>query len=160
MPNLHPLVVHFPIALLIVGFLFDVFGLLLRKDWAKRAGLVLIVLGSVGALTAMLSGSAAEEAVEAALSETGEEMLEAHESIGQWAAYAWLAIAALRLLIATPWLKKVQNAAWGMYLLGAVAGLAMITLTAYRGGELVYTYGGGVQLNAPGIILNEDPDDD
>ena len=88
-------------------------------------------------------------------------MLEAHESIGQWAAYAWLAIAALRLLIATPWLKKVQNAAWGMYLLGAVAGLAMITLTAYRGGELVYTYGGGVQLSAPGgIILNEDPDDD
>jgi len=71
MPNLHPLVVHLPIALLIVGFLFDVFGLLMRKDWAKRAGLVLIVLGSVGALTAMLSGSAAEEAVEAALSETG-----------------------------------------------------------------------------------------
>lgn len=161
MPNLHPLVVHFPIALLIVGFLFDVFGLLLRKDWAKRAGAALIVLGSLGALAAMLSGSAAEETVEASLSEAGERVLEAHEALGQGTAYAWLAIAALRVLIATPLLKKGQSVAWGAYVLGAMAGLAMIALTAYRGGELVYTYGGGVQLNAPGaVILNADPDGD
>lgn len=161
MPNLHPMVVHFPIALLIVGFLLDVFGLLLRKEWAKRAGVVLVVLGSLGALAAMLSGSAAEEAVEETLSGGGKGMLESHSALGEWTAYAWLAIAALRLLIAAPWLKKMQNAAWGAYLLGAVAGLAMITLAGYRGGELVYTYGGGVQLNAPGgVILNEDKDND
>lgn len=160
MPNLHPMVVHFPIALLIVGFLFDVFGLLARQEWAKRAGMTLVVLGSIGALAAMLTGSAVEETIEETLSEAGEGMLEAHSTLGEWTAYAWLVIAALRLLVATPWLKKVQNAAWGAYVLGAIAGLAMITLTAYRGGELVYTYGGGVQWNAPGVVMPQHDEDD
>src|SRR5262245_65845749 len=63
-PNLHPLVIHFPIALFIVGAFVDlvdtVFG---RPRWLSHAATMLFALGALGAIVACVSGQQALDTV-------------------------------------------------------------------------------------------------
>lgn len=53
----HPMVVHFPIALLAVAFLADTVGLLIKKEHCfHKAGFILQVLGTLGVIAAFFSG--------------------------------------------------------------------------------------------------------
>lgn len=61
---MHPIVVHFPIALLLVAPLFVLLGLLPKVGGGfKWAALLLLVLGTVGAYVAIEAGEAAAELV-------------------------------------------------------------------------------------------------
>ncbi len=159
MQNIHPIVVHFPIALFLTGFALDVIGHLLQRETLKQAGLILVVLGALGALAAMLTGQFAEESVEERLSSAGERVLETHEDLGKLTAYLLLAIAAVRLILMTTWLRGWRWAAGialGIYLIMGVVGVGALTATGYYGGELVYRYGAGVQLSQPALELHSD----
>lgn len=152
MRNIHPIIVHFPIALFITGLVIDAIGHLWRKETAKKIGLVLVVLGALGALAAMVTGTLAEETVEERLSKAGEKALDLHEDLGKLTAYLLLVVAALRVVIATGWLSRwrlVAGVALAIYLIAGVIGLGTLTVTGYYGGELVYQYGAGVQLSQP-----------
>lgn len=50
--NIHPMLVHFPIALLILGFLAEVAGLVLKRQFFTDAALLLLVTGALGAVAA------------------------------------------------------------------------------------------------------------
>jgi uncharacterized membrane protein len=54
--HLHVMVIHFPIALLIVAFLSELFGVLSKKQFFTNASFYLLILGSLGALVAYVSG--------------------------------------------------------------------------------------------------------
>ena len=54
--HLHPMLVHFPIALALVAFLLDVAGYRFKQDWLSKASVTLTVLATLGALAAILSG--------------------------------------------------------------------------------------------------------
>jgi uncharacterized membrane protein len=66
--DLHPLIVHFPIALLITGFVFATVELVLKKECKCKFGFTiepftiqktayyLLILGSLSAVVAVLSG--------------------------------------------------------------------------------------------------------
>lgn len=158
MTNIHPIVVHFPIALFLTGFALDVVGHLFQREALKRAGLILVVLGAVGALAAMLTGQFAEESAEAGLSAAGERVLDQHEDLGRLTAYLLLAVAGIRLILATNWLSRwrwVAGAALAMYLIAGIVGAGTLTATGYYGGELVYRYGAGVQLSQPAMELQD-----
>ncbi len=47
MAELHPPIVHFAIALAIVGVIFDFVGLILRKESLKNAGFWTFVIGVI-----------------------------------------------------------------------------------------------------------------
>jgi uncharacterized membrane protein len=158
MPNIHPVVVHFPIALFLTGFVLDAIGYLFQRETLKRAGLILIVLGALGALAAMLTGQFAEESVEERLSGAGKRVLDTHEDLGKLTAYLLLAVAALRLILATSWLNRwrwAAGAALAIYLIAGIVGAGALTATGYYGGELVYRYGAGVQLSQPAMELQD-----
>ncbi len=140
--HLHPMIVHFPIALVIVGFLSDVIGLVTKWKFFTSAGLFLIILGSLGTLAAYLSGNLAGEGIEAfgALGTA----LDTHENSAVVAVWTMMILAVLRTLLAvtgrmTGWLKL------GMVILLAV-GVGTIARTGYYGGELVYRHAAGVDL--------------
>lgn len=159
MMNIHPIVVHFPIALFLTGFALDVIGHFSQGETLKRASLILIVLGALGALAAMLTGQFAEEAAEEVLSTKGVGVLDQHEGLGKLTAYLLLAVAAIRLILATSWLSKWRWAAGialGVYLVAGALGVGALTATGYYGGELVYRYGAGVQLSQPAMELPND----
>jgi len=55
--HLHPMVVHFPIALIIVGFAADFLGLFIKKEpWLIKAGFWLMLLGLLAAIVAFATG--------------------------------------------------------------------------------------------------------
>ncbi|MCW5800058.1 MAG: hypothetical protein KIT40_16295 [Nitrospira sp.] len=61
-PN-HPMVVHFPIALLLAGLFFDLVALRWRGKECRATSLSLLPLGGWTALVALLPGHLAEDAV-------------------------------------------------------------------------------------------------
>src|SRR5689334_2662240 len=81
--HLHPLVIHFPIALLLTSPLFVLLAICIptaRRSFSASA-LILLALGTAGALLALSTGNAAENAVAA----TGElhAILKQHEELGE-----------------------------------------------------------------------------
>lgn len=139
--HLHAMVIHFPIALLIIGFLSDLLGYLLKKAFFNQAAFFLLILGTFGTITAYLSGNAAGAGME-------EGTLGKAISLHQEAAVLtlWLAIftslvyAAVRFFkFQNKWLKLIN-----IVLFAAVIG--SLARTGYLGGQLVYKHGAGVEL--------------
>lgn len=141
--HLHPMIVHFPIALLIVGFLFDMISLLVKKDFFSRAGLTLLILGTVGVIAAYFSGDMAGDGI----TETGslKQALETHENAAQLT--LWLMVGASLLRIAFVWMKKYTGALRYIAFVVFLAGIISVARTGFYGGELVFKHAAGVTLN-------------
>ena len=55
--HLHPMIVHFPIALIIVGFIADVVSLFFKNEKClSKTGFYLMVLGALATIAAWLTG--------------------------------------------------------------------------------------------------------
>lgn len=147
--SLHPLLVHFPIALLVVVALFDLVALAFPRAELARTSLYLSAAAAIGAVAAYFSGEAAEEPVEhlAGIAH----VLERHEDLGKLLVMAALGALVLRAVVyARRWHEPVAGRS-----LVAVLGLALavlVGLTGHAGGQLVYDYGAGV---AP--VMQESP---
>lgn len=137
--HLHPILVHFPIALIFAAVFTYFLGSLLKSDEFLVTAKWTLFLGTLGAVAAVGSGFLAEEAV----SMTGEvsEIFEWHERM----AFVTLLLA----LTACAWgfLAKVYFPGKGkkaFFLLLVILGFCLM-MTGYLGGQLVYTHGVGVQ---------------
>jgi uncharacterized membrane protein len=62
-PNLHPLVVHFPIALLIASVLFDIIAYCIKREEFEKAAFWNLVLGVLTGAAAVITGLLAEDSV-------------------------------------------------------------------------------------------------
>lgn len=63
-PNIHPMIVHFPLVLLIFAVLFDLTGLVLTKfEWIKKSALLLYFLGTIAAVIAFITGNGASDSI-------------------------------------------------------------------------------------------------
>jgi len=138
---LHPLLVHFPIALLIAVLLFDAVGWLWRRVAFTEAALGIQALGVLGAAAAVISGNQAEEAVEGIPGI--HDVLELHERLGQMVLWVGLALLALRLFLL--WKRMSGQVTKGLMTLLSLGLAILVGVTGYYGGELVYRYGAGVE---------------
>ena len=138
MHPIHPIIVHFPIALLCVSVAFDV----LARRWPtgsfRDTSLYCLLAGVMSAALAVVTGGMEEELAERA--GAPESVLELHESLGTVTLIVFVALLGLRLAIQWGWLKDIRPLTLG---LGAI-GIVILALTGYWGGELVYVYGIGV----------------
>lgn len=141
--HLHPMIVHFPIALLIVGFLADAIGLIFKKDFFIKAGLYLLILGTLGVVAAYLSGNYAG----AGVTEAGalKQALETHEEAATLT--LWLMIGAALVRIAMVVLKKYVGVYRWVAFLIFFLGVLSIARTGFYGGELVYKHAAGVKFD-------------
>jgi uncharacterized membrane protein len=141
--HVHPMLVHFPIVLVILAAGVDVLILARGGDLSARRALpqlslALLLLAAASALaTAFFGDMALDAAVGRGVSEA---TVETHEGLG-WTTLSVIGVYAL-LRLAT-WLRKVPlggaRAALGTVLsLGCVG---LVLATAYFGGQLVYTLG-------------------
>lgn len=139
MSNIHPLVVHFPIALLSLFILLDVFGWLLRKQaWRRFAG-GLLYLGTVTAGLAVIAGLIAEETV--AHGQNVHEILEKHELFG----FSILTLSAVLSIWRFFSGGLVKGAANILYFLFSIILMVLIIIGADLGGLMVYKYGVAVE---------------
>ncbi len=141
--HLHPMIIHFPIALLLVGFLAEVVGFILKKEFFTKAAFYLLILGTLGVVAAYITGDIAGDGV----SETGQlkNALETHEHAAQLT--LWLMVGAAIIRIALVWMKKFDGVFKYVALVLFLAGTLSVVRTGYYGGELVYKHAAGVQFN-------------
>jgi uncharacterized membrane protein len=137
--NPHPLVVHFPIALLMASVLFDLSAFLSKREALEKAARWNLIMGLVTAAMAFVTGLQAEESVPPF--PVMQEIVERHEKL----AYITLGIFVLLFLWRVLKHGKFFRRWPSLYLLVAFLGMLNLAVTAYYGGELVYKYGVGVQ---------------
>ncbi len=151
MPNLaafHPQIVHFAIVLLVVGVLFRWISLTGRAAFTGPAAAVLLLSGTLAAVLAVQSGTDAHGPAERVPG--ARTAVQEHEEAGHWARNVFLVIAVLEIgaLVFTRRSARVaQGLTWASALVG-LAGLGAIYKAGDRGGDLVYSYAGGVGIRS------------
>lgn len=140
MHPIHPMVVHFPIALLITSVVLDFLATRWHHKSFQDAGFYALIAGLLGAVVAVGTGAMAEEAVEG--KGVPESVLEIHEALGYATLLFFLGLLALRLLMRWKLVKELP----ALYLAMGVVGIVILSAAGYFGGSLVYDFGAGVNL--------------
>jgi len=138
MHPIHPMVVHFPIALLITSVVFDLLATRWRRESFQEAGFYTLLAGLLGAVVAVVTGAMAEEAAEG--NGIPEPVLEIHEALGYATLLFFIGLLALRLLMRWGLIRKMP----ALYLTMGFIGVVILTMAGYVGGSLVYDFGAGV----------------
>lgn len=141
----HPQIVHFVIALLGVGVGLRWVSLTGKLPFTSPAATTLLLLGTVAAVLAVASGTAAHDVVERIPGVGG--AVRIHEEWGERTRNLFLVISALEL----GGLALMKRPAWrrGVLLVSAVLGLVgvyFVYQVGDKGGDLVYSYAGGPGL--------------
>src|SRR5450631_3539950 len=146
---LHPLIIHFPIALLLIAPVFIIVGAVLTPAKGRSyliAAMVLLLVGTATIFVAVETGEAAGKLAERA---PGMELvLENHESLAErtQAVFSVLSVIFLALL-AVPWLLKRTDTRLTTTILPLAflvlysAGALLLVNTAHNGGRLVHEFG-------------------
>jgi uncharacterized membrane protein len=139
---LHPQVVHFVIALGLVGVLLRLLSLVARSSWLSPAAATLIILSAAASVVAKQSGTDAHEHSERIPGVRP--AVQDHEHWGERTRNVLLAVAGLELLAlllasrqAGPPLRVVAVA-------GGLVAAFCIVKASDLGGDIVYEYAGGV----------------
>ena len=144
----HPQVVHFAVALLVIGVIFRLLWFTGRLAFTGPAATALIVMGTVAAVMAVQSGNDAHGPVER-IPGVRPAVVE-HEEWGIRARNIFLGVAALELLALALARRMPQPArvlAMGAAAIGVV-GLGAIYEAGEHGGELVYNHAGGIGIRS------------
>ena len=151
--HLHPMLVHFPIALLFTSVLFDAAGTWFQRDSFREGALWLLILGLLGGVAAAIAGDWAEDAAEKA--GIAESMIETHETLAFVTLWIFGLLLLWRLVLRNQFTQKTLVP----YFLIAAIGLGTLSATGHYGGELVYKQGAGVAIaRTTGINVNNHPE--
>ena len=130
--KLHPLIVHFPIGLLISGAVFEIYGALRKDEVVETAGRFNIRLGFLFLFPVMLVGF------------LGMISLENTEKFRDFlATHLKFAFTTVGVFISAMLVSRYLRKPWGRilyFLIIATGGVCVLT-TGYFGGELVHRFG-------------------
>lgn len=146
-PNLHPVIVHFPIALLVAAVGVDLLAFALRRwAWLRPASVGLYVLGGGSAVLTYFTGTWAAEAVR--IPAEAEPLLTEHAAWGWWTMWFFGLYALVRLGAAVYEPLRDRTAVQGALCAVALGGLVLVWETGEHGAQMVYQHGVGVQAVA------------
>lgn len=146
LPNLHPALVHFPIAFLPLALALDAAGLLLhRQRWLAPAATTVYAASALGGWLAVWAGEQAADGL-VAVPAAVQPRIGEHSDWAHWTMYALGATALLRLVIhLAPRMTDHRGARAIVALLG-LATLGVLGKAADLGGALVFQHGVGSML--------------
>lgn len=144
--EIHPALVHYPLALLPAALAADALGRVTGSEGLLDLGRRLMPVAAASALAAGVFGLVAQEAVRT--DETTSDMLTTHRTLNLGLIGLTAAMAAKR------WGERRPSL--GYLALGA-GGMAVMSYSAYLGGNMVYEHGVGVS-SAGGLLENEAPE--
>jgi len=133
--NIHPLFVHFPIALFSMFFLVDLLGKLAKQGQWRSVASWFLYLGTVSALLTVAAGLSAADSV--AHGGNVHDIMERHEHLG-------LSILGLATLLSF-WRIKSSGGGNILFTLLSALLVVLVALGADLGGLMVYKYGVAVQ---------------
>jgi len=137
--HLHPMLVHFPIALVIFGFLAELAFLFFKKEISlSKTGYYLLIAGTLAAVVAWLTGQFFTSEMDGASGK----IKDLHELFATTTLILLLLTSVFRttLLILKNDNSKLKIIAFILYGLAAIS----VSITGYIGGSLVYNYMFGI----------------
>lgn len=138
------MLIHFPIALLMVGFLAEVVSLFTVRPFFRQAAIGLLVIGVCGAIAAYITGNIAGDGIESGPLKAP---MELHEQAALVTMLLGIATALFKGGMIYLKMERVWTKVIGLLLyLALVAGVAR---TGFLGGQLVFSHGAGVHLALP-----------
>ena len=142
-PFLHPLAVHFPLALLVIASFSALAWAVTRSSKWQHTTHVLLFFGALGAVAAFLTGDALEEDSEGV--PIVDQFVELHENLGR--ATMILALVSFAALSLYAWLSKSSTSEplerqqvwmrWAIACLVIVSAV-LVALTGHIGGTMVW----------------------
>jgi uncharacterized membrane protein len=143
-PEWHPMVVHFPLALVVTGAIFLLAARLLPQPrhsaTLATVGTWNLCLGAIAALFALGTGLAAMIGLNLDLA--ARQAISLHV---KWAIFTTLALVLLAVWRGAG-VAQESRPSW-LFIVILVAATAALVMTGYRGGQNVYQYGIGVNHN-------------
>jgi uncharacterized membrane protein len=146
---LHPLIIHFPIALLLVVPFLIVAGALRPPERGRTilyVALALMIAGTLGTFLAVASGEAAGRIAER--TPQIDAVLERHEELAEATriTFSILTVVFAAILLISAILKKTSNRLVSTvlplaFLVFYGGGILLLTNTAHNGGRLVHEFG-------------------
>jgi uncharacterized membrane protein len=135
LPNIHPLIVHFPIAFFIAFFIADTLGSLFSKLTWRQFATNVLYLGTVSALLTVAAGMQAAYSVPH--DDITHAIMERHEGFGISIAVISILLSLRRYFAAEDFLNQPT---YGHFALSALL-ILLLTLGADLGGYMVYQHG-------------------
>lgn len=146
MPNIHPLIIHFPIVLLLLAVLLHLTALIIwTLPWLRTITLSVFILGFLTLILTYLSGRQAADSV--SIPTVAINTLSKHADLALWTLIYFGVFTVLHLGIKFLKVYGRKSISIVLFVLGSL-GLVLIVRTADLGGQLVYKYGVGVQVDS------------
>jgi uncharacterized membrane protein len=142
-PNIHPLLVHFPIALLLTSVALSWAGLIWKGPGFQKAAWYTLLLGLAGTVVTVITGLIAAQSVPAGSPALA--TLNSHKLLGiaTFVVFGMQAICHMRHRGVYSPGKRILHTAIQL------VGVSLIVAVGFFGGELVFTFGVGVAALAP-----------
>ena len=133
--HFHPMVVHFPIALILLGFGAELAFLIYKKEVClSKMAFWLLILAAIAALAAFLTG----EFFTSEMTGSAGDVQETHELFANIAIWTTVANAIFRILLKI--IKKEDGGLrWISFVIFGVSAIA-VSIAGLYGGYLVYSY--------------------
>ncbi len=141
--DIHPNVVHFPVALLTTYSLLEIIGIFFKKEFISKSALLILCLGVVTAFFAVLTGN---QAFANFLFWTGESkaLLNEHQTYATY--LLWLSVLVCGFRIFAVLKKRFSGITKYLFILFALMILFLVYQTGIHGGDLVKKYGIGTEI--------------
>ncbi len=132
--HFHPMLVHFPIALVTFGYIAEVGSLIIKKElYLSKISLYLLVFGTLSAIAAYLTG----QLFTADMSGAAKDVRSWHETFAGISMGFLVVTASIRSYYC--YKGDCNKFKWVTFTLYSMATIA-VSITGYLGGTLVYSY--------------------
>jgi uncharacterized membrane protein len=145
--HLHPQIVHFPVAFLLIYVLLEIIGIILKKDFFQKTAHLFLFLGVLAAVAAVITGNQAADIAsqwedKGAIIPFG--LISEHEEFATITLWYFTGLLVFRTVLVLK--KKFEGKIRYLIIALAFFGAYLVYQTGDHGGKLVYDKGVGTEL--------------
>jgi len=140
-PNIHPMLVHFPLAIFFFAALMDLLTFFLAKKWwDEKKTAVTYLIGAIAAIVVYFTGGMAAHSLD--IPKSAYHAVGAHAGWAEWTVWFFGIYAVLRIILSA--LGKFENTRVHVFFFAlSFVGLFFLYETGEHGAKLVFDYGLG-----------------
>ena len=142
--EIHPRVVHFPIALFTTYSILEIIGIAINKEFISKTALLVLCIGVITAFFAVLTGNQAAADFKFWTSDSTS-LLSEHQTYATYLLWFTVLVCSLRTFVVVK--KKFIGFTKYLFILFALLIIFLVYQTGQHGGDLVKKYGIGTDTH-------------